>query len=73
MATSSNETLSYNEALHPKGEVSKMSTPGIDTSFQKLGEIVDNLDQGFQGYFFPGLFQGFHIRVRLLAHFSFED
>ena len=33
-----------------------MSTPGIDASFQTLGEIVDDLDQGFQGYFFPGLF-----------------
>ena len=50
-----------------------MSTPGIDASFQTLGEIVDDLDQGFQGYFFPGLVQGFHIRVRLLARFFFED
>uniref|UniRef100_A0A914CRY3 Uncharacterized protein n=1 Tax=Acrobeloides nanus TaxID=290746 RepID=A0A914CRY3_9BILA len=50
-----------------------MSTPSIDASFQTLGEIVDDLDQGFQGYFFPGLFQGFHIRVRLLARFFFED
>ena len=50
-----------------------MSTPGIDASFQTLGEIVDDLDQGFQGYFFPCLFQGFHIRVRLLARFFFED
>ena len=33
-----------------------MSTPGIDASFQTLGEIVDDLDQSFQGYFFPGLF-----------------
>ena len=50
-----------------------MSTRGIDASFQTLGEIVDDLDQDLQGYFFPGLFQGFHIRVRLLARFFFED
>ena len=47
-----------------------MSTPGIDASFKTHGEIVNDLDQG---YFFPGLFQGFHIRVRLLARFFFED